>query len=84
MTSDEMVWVKRGTYYWPECWAYVPRFGWSYKVSPRTLRIIKDTAHSKWQVRFEGREEEAIRGEYPIEIPLEEIQAVAVALWKMK
>ena len=37
-----------------------------------------------WEIRFDGDNADAIRHKMPRETPLEEVQAMAIALWRLK
>lgn len=79
--SDEMVWVKTPTPYWCDRWVLVDQDSWSGGVRPSHLRIISDPEDKCWQVRWGGH---SIKERLPITLSLEEAQAVAIALWRMR
>jgi hypothetical protein len=52
-------------------------------LSTGTLRVLK-TPEGSWQVRFDGNNEDAIRETLPGHLSVDEVEAAALVIWRMK
>lgn len=75
-----MRWHHEVFWPWEDRWVF---YGGALRNSGNELRVMR-RAGEDWQVRFDGKDAEATRATYPRELPIEDVKAAALAIWRMR